>query len=87
MMYICDIYEISFVCLDGIGKTNKKVCTGHFVECNTRQSTSLPSIMALALDKEARFAECHTKHSAKYLTWDPSGGFFAECCQADTRQR
>jgi hypothetical protein len=27
--------------------------------------------MALALGKEARFAECHTKHSAKYLTWGP----------------
>jgi hypothetical protein len=23
-MYICDICEISFVCLDEIGKTNKK---------------------------------------------------------------
>jgi hypothetical protein len=31
----------------------------------------LPSVMALALGKEARFAECHTKHSAKYLTWGP----------------
>jgi hypothetical protein len=27
--------------------------------------------MALTLGKEARFAECHTKHSAKYLTWGP----------------
>jgi hypothetical protein len=27
--------------------------------------------MSLTLDKEARFAECHTKHSAKYLTWGP----------------
>jgi hypothetical protein len=25
-MYICDICEISFVCLDRIGKTNKKRC-------------------------------------------------------------
>jgi hypothetical protein len=24
MMYICDIYVISFVCVDGIQKTNKK---------------------------------------------------------------
>jgi hypothetical protein len=23
VLYICDICEISFVCLDGIGKTNK----------------------------------------------------------------
>jgi hypothetical protein len=34
VMYICDICEISFVCLDGIGKTNKKglyinVCVGY----------------------------------------------------------
>jgi hypothetical protein len=33
MMYICDICDVSFVCLDGIEKTNKKVCTGHFAEC------------------------------------------------------
>jgi hypothetical protein len=25
-MYICDICEISFVWMDGIGKTNKKRC-------------------------------------------------------------
>jgi hypothetical protein len=28
--------------------------------------------MSLALGKEARFAECRTKHSAKNLTWGPS---------------
>jgi hypothetical protein len=48
----------------------------------------------MALGKEARFAECHTKHSTKYLTWGPpltdslpsavrltlsKGNFFAEC--------
>jgi hypothetical protein len=33
---------------------------------------SLPSVMALALGKEARFAECHTKYSTKDLTWGPS---------------
>jgi hypothetical protein len=27
--------------------------------------------MALALGKEARFAECHTRHSTKYLTGGP----------------
>jgi hypothetical protein len=32
---------------------------------------TLPSVMALALEKEARFDECHTKHSAKYLTLGP----------------
>jgi hypothetical protein len=26
----------------------------------------------MALSKEARFVECHVKHSAKYLTWGPS---------------
>jgi hypothetical protein len=55
---------------------------------------SLPSVMSLALGKEARFVECHTKHSAKYLTWGPplanslpsavrptlgKGNSFAEC--------
>jgi hypothetical protein len=48
----------------------------------------------MALDKEACFAECHTKHSAKYQTWGPpladslpsavrptlgKGNFFVEC--------
>jgi hypothetical protein len=41
---ICDEYVISFVCLDGIAKTNKKGYTGHFVECNTRQRGTLPSV-------------------------------------------
>jgi hypothetical protein len=50
---ICDVYVISFVCLDGIEKTNKKVYTGHFVECNTRQRGALPSVRAIALDREA----------------------------------
>jgi hypothetical protein len=27
--------------------------------------------VALALGKEARFDECYTRHSAKYLTWGP----------------
>jgi hypothetical protein len=53
VMYICDIYVISFVCVDGIQKTNKKgvdwsLCRvlhsakRFFVECqghNTRQRT------------------------------------------------
>jgi hypothetical protein len=54
-MYICDIYEISFVCLDGIGKTNKKKCV----------LVTLPSVRTIALGKEPRpghryrfFAEC-----------------------------
>jgi hypothetical protein len=28
VMYICDIYVISFVCVDGIQKTNKKGIVG-----------------------------------------------------------
>jgi hypothetical protein len=44
---------ISFVCLDGIEKTNKKVYTGHFAECYTRQRTSLPSVRAITLGREA----------------------------------
>jgi hypothetical protein len=48
---------------------------------------SLLSVVALALGKEARFAECHIKHLAKNLTWGPADGFFAECWPADTRQR
>jgi hypothetical protein len=39
---------ISFVCLDGIAKTNKKGYTGHFVECNTRQRSTLPSVLVIA---------------------------------------
>ena len=50
---ICDVYVISFVCLDGIEKTNKKVYNGHFAECYTRQRTSLPSVKAIALGREA----------------------------------
>jgi hypothetical protein len=38
--------------LDGIEKTNKKVCTGQFVECYTRQRGGLPSVRAIALGKE-----------------------------------
>jgi hypothetical protein len=48
----------------------------------------------MTLGKEACFAKCHTKHSAKYLTWEPpladslpsavrptlgKGNFFAKC--------
>lgn len=39
VMYICDICDdicdVSFVCLDGIEKTNKKGYTSYFAECNT----------------------------------------------------
>jgi hypothetical protein len=73
VMYICDIYVISFVCVDGIQKQIKKVHTGHFAECNTRQRGALPSVRVITLDKEHRpghrfrdFAECVCRwHSAK----------------------
>jgi hypothetical protein len=73
VMYICDIYDVSFVCLDGIGKTNKKVCTGHFAECYTRQRGALPSVRTIALDKEPRPGHRYR--------------FFAECSGPGTRQR
>jgi hypothetical protein len=47
----------------------------------------LPSVVALALDKEARFAECQTEHSTKNLTKGPADGFFAECSPVGTRKR
>jgi hypothetical protein len=72
-MYICDICEISFVCLDEIGKTNKKVSTGHFAECNTRQRGTLPSVKTIALGKEPRPGHRYR--------------FFAECSGSGTRQR
>jgi hypothetical protein len=76
VMYICDIcdvYVVSSVCLDGIEKTNKKVYTGHFAECYTRQRTSLTSVRAIALGREAM-----PRH--RY-------SFFVECCVSGTRQR
>jgi hypothetical protein len=48
---------------------------------------SLPSVMSMALDKEARFAECHTSHSAKYLTWGPPLAVSLPSVPGDTRQR
>jgi hypothetical protein len=100
VMYICDIYVISFVCVDGIQKTNKKVHTGHFAECNTRQRGALPcvkdlgtglgtlaSVMSLALSKEACFAMCRTEHSAKNLTWGPSLAGSLPSVPGGTRQR
>jgi hypothetical protein len=77
MMYICDISDdicdVSFVCLDGIEKTNKKLYTGHFVECYTRQRGALPSVRAVALGKEPIPSHWYS--------------FFAECCGPSTRQR
>jgi hypothetical protein len=70
---ICDVYVVSFVCLDGIEKTNKKGVYWSLNECYTRQRGALPSVMVIALGKEA-------KPGHRY-------SFFAECCGPGTRQR
>jgi hypothetical protein len=63
VMYICDIF-----CLCGWNtkKQIKKVYTGHFAECNTRQRGALPSVRVITLGKEQKpghrfrdFAECY----------------------------
>jgi hypothetical protein len=54
-------------------KQIKKVHTGHFAECNTRQRGSLPSVKTIALGKEPR-----PRHRYR---------FFAECNVCGTRQR
>jgi hypothetical protein len=54
-------------------KQIKKVHTGHFVECCTRQRGALPSVKAITLGKEPR-----PGHRQR---------FFAECNVSDTRQR
>jgi hypothetical protein len=54
-------------------KQIKKVYTGHFAECNTRQRGALPSVRVTTLDKEHR-----PGHRLR---------FFSECYVAGTRQR
>jgi hypothetical protein len=54
-------------------KQIKKVYTGHFAECDTRQRGALSSVRAIALGKEPR-----PEHRYR---------FFAECNGAGTRQR
>jgi hypothetical protein len=54
-------------------KQIKKLYTGHFAECYTRQRESLPSVRAIALGKEPRPGHRYR--------------FFAECSGSDTRQR
>ena len=77
VMYICDICDdicdVSFICLDGIEKQIKKVCTDHFAEYYTRQRGGLLSVRAIALDKEPI-----PRH--RY-------SFFAECGDPGTPQR
>jgi hypothetical protein len=54
-------------------KQIKKVYTGHFAECNTRQRGTLPSVRVITLDKEPK-----PGHRFRY---------FAECYVSGTRQR
>jgi hypothetical protein len=54
-------------------KQIKKVQTGHFAECYTRQKGSLSSVKTIALGKEPRPGHRYR--------------FFAECNVSDTRQR
>jgi hypothetical protein len=48
---------------------------------------TLPSVMSLALSKEAGFAECRTEHSANSLTWGPSLAGSLPSVLEGTRQR
>jgi hypothetical protein len=73
VMYIYDICDVSFVCLDRIGKTNKKMCTGHFAECDTRQRGALLSVRVITLGKVPIPGHRYS--------------FFAECRGPGTRQR
>jgi hypothetical protein len=75
---------VSFVCLDGIEKTNKKVYTGHFAECkghSTRQRSNTWASVKLL------YRVLWPWHLAKKLTKGPAGRPFAECRLVDTRQR
>jgi hypothetical protein len=54
-------------------KQIKKVYTGHFTECNTRQRGALPSVRVITLGKEPK-----PGHRFRY---------FVECYVAGTRQR
>jgi hypothetical protein len=77
VMYICNIYVISFVCVDGIQKTNKKgaywsLCRVSRPYHSTKNQDlgtgigSLPSVMSLTLGKELDMRTL-------------PGGFFAKC--------
>jgi hypothetical protein len=54
-------------------KQIKKVCTGHFAKCDTRQRGTLPSVRTIALCKELRPGHRYR--------------FFAECSGSGTWQR
>jgi hypothetical protein len=54
-------------------KQIKKVYTGHFAKCDTRQRGALPSVRGIALGKKPRLGHRYR--------------FFAECNGSDTQQR
>jgi hypothetical protein len=75
---ICDVYMwylLNIFCVVWMEykKQIKKVCTGHFAECDTWQRGILPSERIIALGKEPR-----SGHQYR---------FFAECSGPGTRQR
>jgi hypothetical protein len=65
VIYVMCMWYLLFVWME-YKKQIKKVPTGHFTDCNTRQRGALPSVRAIALSKEPRpghryrfFAECN----------------------------
>jgi hypothetical protein len=73
-IYVMYMWYLLFVWME-YKKQIKKVHTGHFAECNTRQRGALPSVKAITLGKEPRpghryrfFAECNAwKHLGPWL--------------------
>jgi hypothetical protein len=59
-------------------KQIKKVYTGHFAECNTRQRGSLPSVRVITLGKEHRGTGLGSLPSVMSLTLGKEVAF-AEC--------
>jgi hypothetical protein len=72
VIYVMYMWYLLFVWME-YKKQIKKVYTGHFAECNTRQRGALPSVRVITLGKERR-----PEHRYR---------FFAECNVYDTRQR
>ena len=72
VIYVMYMWYLLFVWME-YKKLIKKVYTGHFAECDTRQRGALSSVRAITLGKEL-------KPGHRYR-------FFAECNGSDTRQR
>jgi hypothetical protein len=71
VIYVMYMWYLLFVWME-YKKQIKKVYTGHFAECNTRQRGALPSVRVITLGKEPR-----PEHRYR---------FFAECNVYGTRQ-